>query len=276
MTRKEIFLAAFQNRLSKSRIITALAIKVRNQCNRIIIERFGIKHMSPGLNGEHLLLDHIIPICNSYFDIGANKGDWTAYILDKIKSDSFELYLYEPGLVAFNISLKRFKEFNNIHITNTALSDSIGTIDLFEQENAGELSSAIQKWAYGPISKIEVKTTTIDSELSRLKIDYLDYIKIDTEGFDLKVLKGAINSIINNKIGFIQFEYNTAWSVLGSTLLEAHEILEGNGYKVFLIQPNGLYSYNVRKNGEFYAFSNFIAIAPSNLMHLKKIIKGAA
>ena len=85
-----------------------------------------------------------------------------------------------------------------------------------------------------------------------------------------------MNSIVNNKIGFIQFEYNRVWSMLGSTLLNAYEILEENGYEVFLIKPNGLYKYNVRKYGEFYAFSNFIAVAPKNLVHVKKIIKGAA
>ncbi len=152
-----------------------------------------VKICNPKLKWEHLLLDHIIPVCNSYFDIGANKGDWTGYILSKSKSDNLEIYLYEPGNVAFNISSERFKESDNINVNNIALSDAIGTLDFYEQENAGELSSAIEKWAYGPVSKIEVKTTTIDSELSRLKIDYLDYAKIDTEGFDLKVLKGAID-----------------------------------------------------------------------------------
>jgi len=67
-----------------------------------------------------------------------------------------------------------------------------------------------------------------------------------------------------------------AWFELGSALLNAYEILEDNGYKVYLIQPDGLYDYDVRKYGEFYAFSNFIAVVPANLVHLKKIIKGAA
>lgn len=232
--------------------------------------------MSPKLNGEHLVLDHVMPICNSYFDVGANKGDWAAYVLDNVNTDSCKLFLYEPGLVAFNLSSTRFREAKNIVVNNTALSDSVGTINFYEQENAGELSSAIEKWAYGPKSKIEVETTTIDLELSRLQINYLDFVKIDTEGFDLKVLKGATNSIANNKIGFIQFEYNLSWFALGGTLLNAYELLEESGYKVFLIQPDGLYTYDVKTNGEFYAFSNFIAASPTNLPHLKDIIKGAA
>ncbi|HZX58628.1 MAG TPA: hypothetical protein VFE54_07875, partial [Mucilaginibacter sp.] len=127
MTRKERFFTSFQNILSKSRIITILAVKIRNQCNRIIIARYGIKDMSPKLNGEHLVLDLITSFCNSYFDIGANKGDWTAYVLDNVKTNSCKLYLYEPGLVAFDFSLTRFKDFKNIVVNKIALSDTIGT-----------------------------------------------------------------------------------------------------------------------------------------------------
>src|SRR5581483_337070 len=104
MTKAQRFLAAIQNLLAKSRTITLLAIKIRNQCNQIIVRRLSIKDMSPRLNGEYLLLDYLIPICNSYFDIGANKGDWTSYILDNKKNSKANIYLYEPGLTAFEIS----------------------------------------------------------------------------------------------------------------------------------------------------------------------------
>jgi len=232
--------------------------------------------MSPFANGEYLLLNSIIPICDSFFDIGANKGEWTAYILDNKKKDKSRFFLYEPGVAAFNISTNRFKDFSNVEMHQMAVSDTIGKLKFYEQINAGELSSAIEKWADGPVSSIEVETTTIDSELQRLSIDYLDYAKIDTEGFDLKVLKGANNSIRNKRIGFIQFEYNRVWAMSGSTLQEAYEILEECGYKVFLLKPDGLYTYDVRKYGEFYAFSNFFAIAPQNILSLKSLIKGAA
>jgi FkbM family methyltransferase len=276
MTRTEKLLATIHKLLSKSRPITILAIKLRNQCNLIISQRFAIKNMSPHVNGEYLLLNSIIEICNTYFDIGANKGEWTGYILDNKKNKDSQFYLYEPGLAAYNVSISRFKDFNNVKVYETAISDTIGKVSFYEQINAGELSSAIEKWADGPVISTEVKTVTIDSEFARLQIDYLDYAKIDTEGFDLKVLKGAQNSIKNRCIGFIQFEYNRVWSMSGSTLLEAYEILEGSGYRIFLLKPDGLYTYDVRKYGEFYAFSNFLAIAPHNLTILKSITKGAA
>lgn len=272
MTVKQKLLHIIQNTLSRSRTITLLAVKIRNQCNRIIIQRFATNSMSPHLNGEYLILNHIAPVCNSFFDVGANKGEWTAHILNNTNT----FYLYEPGTTAFDMCKSRFKSHQNVFVNNLALSDNDGKIEFYEQANAGEMSSALEKWANGPRKIIEVDTTTIDAELSRLKIDLLSYVKIDTEGFDLKVLKGATLSIANNKIGFIQFEYNQSWSLLGATLAEAYELLESNGYTIFLIKADGLYKYDLTIFGEFYAFSNFMAIAPQNLPYVKPIIKGTA
>ena len=272
MTIKQKILHTIQNTLSKSRIITLLAVKIRNQCNRIIIQRFATNSMSPHINGEYLVINHIAPFCNSFFDVGANKGEWTAHILNNTSA----FYLYEPGTIAFNMCATRFKSHQNVSLNNFALSDNKGKIEFYEQDNAGEMSSALEKWANGPCKIIEVDTTTIDAELSRLKIDLLSFVKIDTEGFDLKVLKGATQAIINNKIGFIQFEYNQSWLLLGATLAEAYELLESNGYAIFLIKADGLYTYDLTIFDEFYAFSNFMAIAPQHMPHVQPIIKGAA
>ena len=65
------------------------------------------------------------------------------YILDK--NTAAKLYLYEPGIVAFSISSNRFKRFENVKVNNLGLSNSDGKITFYEQENAGELSSAIKK-----------------------------------------------------------------------------------------------------------------------------------
>lgn len=272
MSLKQKLFNSLQTIFSRSRLITLFAVKIRNQCNRIIIQRFAANTMSPHENGEYLVLDHIVPVCNQIFDVGANKGEWTAHILNNTNA----FYLYEPGTAAYNMCSARFKSYPNVSVNNFALSDNTGKIEFYEEDNAGEMSSAIEKWADGPCKTIEVDTTTIDAELSRLKIDALSYVKIDAEGFDLKVLKGATNAIINNTIGFIQFEYNQSWLLIGATLSEAYELLESNGYTLFLIRANGLYKYDLALFGEFYAFSNFIAIAPQHMPHVNAIIKGTA
>jgi FkbM family methyltransferase len=276
MTFAEKYLSPIHTFISKSRFITILAIKIRNQCNLIISRRFGTKSMSPHLNGEYLLLDHIMPVCNTYFDVGANKGNWTAYILKNTPQKHAKFYLYEPGKAAYEILSHRFNDTKNFYYFPFAISDRKGSIDFYEEENAGELSSAVIGWGSGDISTIQVPTTTVDEEMKRLGLSFLDFLKIDTEGFELKVIEGAMSAIHNNNIGFIQFEYNFSWAMIGASLRNVYKILEGSGYKIFLIQPKGLYEYDAHRYGEFYAFSNFIAVAPAKFHYTQSLIKGSA
>ena len=267
---------SIQKTFAKSRLITSIALKVRNQCNRILIERYGASTTSHQADGEFMMLDTLIPVCKTYCDVGANKGDWSAYILDNSADTAASLYLYEPGRAAFHIIKNRFKDYGHVHISNAAMGNVIGKLTFYEQENAGEMSSAFQSWSKNGSVITEVDTLTIDSELTRLATEHLDYLKIDTEGYDLKVLEGAAGAIKDNRISFIQFEYNSVWSMSGSTLLSAYELLESCGYKVYMIKPNGLYTYDIRTKGEYYALSNYIGIAPSKFYLLKELVRGEA
>jgi FkbM family methyltransferase len=51
-----------------------------------------------------------------------------------------------------------------------------------------------------------VEVTTVDIEMTRLSLLFLNLLKIDTEGEDLKILEGASKSLAENRIGFILFE----------------------------------------------------------------------
>ena len=58
----------------------------------------------------------------------------------------------------------------------------------------------------GPGSVI-VPVDTLDNLCSRLEIEKVDFLKIDTEGADLDVLRGASNTIAANKLGLVLAEY---------------------------------------------------------------------
>jgi FkbM family methyltransferase len=261
--------------ISKSRFLVFLALKIKNQCNLILRSRFAIKDMSPYKNGEYNLLNHLNSYCNTYFDIGANKGEWSSYVLMLNDGDK-TIYLYEPGSAAVDILRNKFKNHYNIHIINKALTDKIEELDFHEEVNAGEMSSLIPNWASETTILRKVKTTTIDEEIKNSGLDKIDFLKIDAEGFDLKVLYGASNSIKERCIDFIQFEYNSPWFNIGSSLSGAYKLLLQNGYAIFLIKENGLYTYNIELYGDFYAFSNFLAVSPTKTSVITELIKGKA
>ncbi len=67
----------------------------------------------------------------------------------------------------------------------------------------------------------------MDSEIAKRKIEFVDLLKIDAEGFDFHVLRGSEDKLNNQKIDVIEFEYN---SPSGATLAGAYAFLQAKGY----------------------------------------------
>lgn len=55
---------------------------------------------------------------------------------------------------------------------------------------------------------VTVKGTTVDDLVAKFGFDYVDYMKVDTEGYDPAVLQGAHRSLAGQRIGVLQFEHH--------------------------------------------------------------------
>jgi hypothetical protein len=130
------------------------------------------------------------------------------------------------------------------------------------EPEAGETSSLVPGFSRPTATAIKVPVTTIDHEIGKRGLGLVDFIKVDAEGFDLKVLKGAARMLRQKQIGVVQFEYNAPWAEAGSTLAEARRYLEGMGYELFLLKGDGLYSPQFQRYGEYFGYSNYVAVSP--------------
>ena len=106
-----------------------------------------------------------------------------------------------------------------------------------------------------------VAIDTIDNFCQSHRISAIDILKIDTEGHDLSVLKGARNALCERKIGMIQFEFIPANIATGATMHGFFEVLQG--YRISRLCLNGtlrsLEPYDV-KRCEIYVTHNLIAM----------------
>ena len=59
----------------------------------------------------------------------------------------------------------------------------------------------------------------------------------------------------------VQFECALEWSASGATLEGAYNYLASFGCKVYMLRPDGLYRFDVRRYGET-SYANFVAVAP--------------
>jgi FkbM family methyltransferase len=155
------------------------------------------------------------------FDIGANKGQSIKFfseIFDKPK-----IYAFEPSPRTFGF-LKRFIEDSedlDVSIYQMGIGDKEQTIDFYESI-LSETSSFVlpnQNSIYlkrknrvlfqnseTAFTSIPTRVTTIDVFLSEKEIENIDILKIDVEGFELEVIRGAQKALRDGKVKIVQFE----------------------------------------------------------------------
>jgi hypothetical protein len=104
----------------------------------------------------------------------------------------------------------------------------------------------------------EFEITTIDKFCLKNGIDYIHFMKIDTEGHELEVLKGAASLISREAIGIIQFEFNEMNVLSRVFLRDFYRLLEG--YNIYRLDTNRLVPlYGYSPENEIFRFQNFVA-----------------
>jgi len=266
------WLGTLQRGIGESTVGAAVATRIRNQCDAIIAN-----HLSDGpdfeTNGEKWLAERIAEGASVFVDVGANVGSWAMSFLRGMRSPALGL-LIEPGTSAIAALRNRFLRYPIVELVEAAASDQIGEAIFYEEPSAGQTSSLIGNFTQPGATARRIGVTTVDVELSVRKIDYVDMLKIDAEGYDFRVLCGTADALKNHGIGIIQFEYNRPWAEAGSTLASALKLLNRLGYTTYLLKSAGLYLFNYDKYGEYYAYSNFVSVAPHKLSEVRPYIRG--
>ena len=129
-------------------------------------------------------------------DVGANIGVYTILAAEKVGKNG-KVIAIEPEPENYQQLLKniRLNNFQNVIPVNIALSDHNGLEKLYISHWAGLHSLVSQK---GKVSSIEVSTKTVDKLLEELDLKKVDIIKIDTEGAEIPILKGAEKTLKAN------------------------------------------------------------------------------
>lgn len=113
-------------------------------------------------------------------DAGANVGAYSFAFKDKAS----EVICFEPNPKAFECLKYNLSKFDNVFLMNSALGIEPGKGIIIDNENAGASFVNLN-------TKGNIRVSTIDI----FNIPKVDFIKIDVEGFELKVLQGAIKTI---------------------------------------------------------------------------------
>ena len=192
------------------------------------------------------------------FDVGAHKGETIQEFLESFKIEN--VYSFEASPSTFNelqIRIKRIKnKFNqtnietfNFGIGNTnkkntfyELSDSnSSTFNIIDKNSSyykkkNKILSFFFLKNKSSIKKIEISQIKLSDFIREKKITNIDILKIDTEGYELEVLKGLEQDI--SKIKFIYFEHHYDNMIKKNyKYSDIHDYLKSKGFhKVFKIK----------------------------------------
>jgi FkbM family methyltransferase len=198
------------------------------------------------------------------FDVGANVGEFTLEILDAFRNHTFEIFAFEPSGRSWSQLKQRVRDVTNVHVIQVALSDRVGTADLFFPDEGSALASLHHRdlsHLNQTFGKSEtVKINTLDLFCRENQIAHIHLLKIDVEGHELAVLKGAREMMERNAIEVVQFEFGGT-SIDSKTYFRDFFQLLAPKYRLYRILPKGLQelkAYSVKL--EIYLSANYLAV----------------
>ncbi|MCX7177150.1 MAG: FkbM family methyltransferase [Proteobacteria bacterium] len=185
----------------------------------------------PRGNGEYWLLEHVLNASTGpqvLLDIGANKGEWTAQALAQAPT-KVHVHSFEPSQATRSLLATRFAGNVAVTVQAYALADTAGEAKFYCNEDGAGTNSL------SPSSGLNVEVVaqnTIDRFLQQSGIGAVSMAKIDTEGFDLLVLRGAEQSLRDGRIEIVQFEYNWRWLLNHACLRDVFDLIEDKPYRL--------------------------------------------
>ena len=275
---KNIILGTIDIFLSRKRII---------RLSKAMLNRaLGDNNSNMVNNGEVFLLSQVLRLPREAghkfvaFDVGANVGQWTTSLLEIAKNAGGGVtHCFEPSHAAFSkleAAVARYRSEGKVFCTNVGLSDSEGLRELYINEDGAGINSLYERRLEGlgiTYEKSEaVRLTTLDSYCYENGISHVDFLKIDVEGHELAVMRGATEMLKKQTIDCIQFEYGGCWIDSRILFLDMYDFLTSFGYIIGKIMPKGIEFYDIYDQRlETFQMANFLACLPDYVDRLKRI-----
>jgi len=244
---------------------------------------FGMNYGGGGLietSGEVWVLSQVVSAaCRKIttpvvFDVGANIGDYSLLVQRYLPHA--QVHAFEPASSTFH-ELQRHlagaQSDHNIKPHNLGLSDVERTLELYSYSVEGEevsLLASIDRRQ--PTQVVDVKAsaseqiqvTTIDRFCEAEGIERIDFLKLDVEGHELAVLRGADRLLAGRLVFMIQFEFGPANIYSRTYFFDFWSLLSAD-YDLYRIVPGGIVP--IRYYGEHlevFLTTNYLALLREN------------
>jgi FkbM family methyltransferase len=163
------------------------------------------------------------------FDVGANVGQSATKYLQEFPQA--EIYSFEPVADTYQKLVAATRQFSRVKPYNLGMGREPGKMTIHVNPSNG-LSSVQHCRPEDRSETIELES--VDRFAEQCHLGAVDFLKVDTEGYDLEVLAGASSLLRRHEIRFVLCEceplererYHTSFSALG-------DFMDGFGYRLF-------------------------------------------
>ena len=180
-----------------------------------------------------------LPANGVFLDLGANIGTVSIPLIKRRKD--IKVVCVEAAPWVFKYLQK------NLSQNNMGEAIAINKVLFYTDNEELNFYSPEEKFGKGSLSPVftnkvvTVKTIKVDTLLKELGLPKVDIIKIDVEGYEYHVFKGATTLFSQSDAPDILFEF-VDWAeeqAKGISIGDSQKILRDLGYKIFYFNPEG-------------------------------------
>jgi FkbM family methyltransferase len=226
---------------------------------RIAFDHRGENNADMSCNGELLFLEKNVDRFSVFFDVGANVGEWTNFVL--ALKPTAKVYSFEPTDDSFN-KLSQNVKSANVHLVKVALGNKNEKVEFNIYGECSVMNSVNNRVGVGltVIKKQDVQMNKLDDFCLEKNINNIDFLKIDVEGNELRVIEGALEMFKNNKINVAQFEYGGTYIDADVLLRDVFVFFANLPYTIYKILPDRIEKVIYNQELENFQYANYVVI----------------
>jgi len=171
----------------------------------------------------------------TFVDVGANLGIYTL-VASRIVGPSGSVIAFEPSVQSFPLLQKNImlNSLTNVTAFPVALSEKAGRVRLYHAGSCPSGNSLGHHPSF-PGGFETVLAESLDDVLQRIPAGRVDVIKMDVQGAEELVLRGAQKTLTSKNPAIIFEFYPEGADLLGLSPSGAWNLLEGLGYEFFSV-----------------------------------------
>lgn len=212
---------------------------------------------------ELAMVKKLVKSGSVFFDVGAHIGVYSL-IASRLVGSEGAVHAFEPALSTYEVLLKNISlnRVSNVVVNQIAVSEQTGEAELFLNLETG-LNSLGQTGRGNPAGTEKVESISLDEYVARHKISPVNFLKVDVEGYEGHVLRGAQRLIEQEHDLTILCELaEKNFRPLNLSVNEVMDWMRERGYEVWEIDRPHSSLVRLETSRTSYQNNNFVFVRP--------------